>query len=168
MKYDRNLAVKYALEYAIIPNNAYVYFQGNDCTNFISQCLKAGGALNDYNTTHPWWYYNGKASICWAVAHSLYWYIRTCSENQSLGIRANTYYLDNNSMYQQEIRGKVEIGDIIQYKNFENKIQHSTIITSFDSYSDEPLISQHTFEGKNISWRKNFKQTIFHHVLGVN
>lgn len=76
IKYDGVSVSQYALKYALSPNPSYVYYQENDCTNFISQCLRAGGAKNDYNASHPWWYNNGQGSICWAVAHSLFWYIR--------------------------------------------------------------------------------------------
>ncbi len=166
MNYDRNAAVRYALQYALSPNRAYVYYEDNDCSNFISQCLRAGGAKNDYNRTHPWWY-DGRPSVCWAVAHSLFWYIRTCSARNSFGIRAKTYYLDDNNGYASSIKGKVEPGDLIQYRNDQGRIQHSAIITGFDS-NGEPLVCQHTYNGKNVTWRKYFPEAIFHHITGIN
>lgn len=167
MNYDRQNAVKYALTYALNPNPNYIYFNENDCTNFISQCLRAGGCLNDYYESHPWWYENNQASICWAVAHSLYWYILECSQKNRFGIKAQTYYLDNNNEYHEKIEGKVQLGDLIQYKNYQDRIQHSTMITGFTN-NNEPLVSQHTFEGRNVTWRKNFKQAIFHHIVSIN
>jgi len=167
MVYDRNAAVQYALRYALTPNPDFKYFEDNDCSNFISQCLRAGGAKNEYNTTHPWWYDNGQASICWAVAHSLYWYIRTCSVQNRFGVKAQTYYIENNDDYASKIRGNIVLGDLIQYKNNQDRIQHSTIITAFDA-NDEPLVCQHTFNGRNVSWRKFFKQVIFHHITSIN
>lgn len=168
MVYDRNAAVSYALRYALSPNPDYVYFDGDDCTNFISQCLRAGGAKNDFNKTHPWWYMGGKASVCWTVAQSLYWYIRVCTQERRFGIKADTYYLDNQDHYAQQIKGKIELGDIIQYRNSEERIQHSTIVTGFDFITNEPLVSQHTFGGRNLTWRKPFKQVIFHHITSIN
>lgn len=167
MTYNRKAAVQYALAYALQPNPGYVYFDGNDCSNFISQCLRAGGAQNDYNSTHPWWYNNGRASICWAVASSLYWYIRTRSGASRFGIKAQTFYLNDYDSYGREIRGKVVLGDLIQYRNTKGIIQHSTIITGFDK-KGEPLVCQHTVNGKNLSWRKHFPQAIFHHITGIN
>ena len=167
--YNRSAAVQYALQYALNPNPDYVYYENDDCTNFISQCLRAGGAQNDYNNTHPWWYNNGQTSICWAVAHSLYWYIRTTTvENRSFGIKADTYSLTNQNLYSRDIAGKVQIGDLIQYRNFQDRIQHSTIITGFDPLTREPVVSQHTYNGRNVSWRKNFKEVIFHHITSIN
>ena len=44
--YDANAAVAYANQYAEKPNNwDYRYFPDVDCTNFVSQCAKAGGAI---------------------------------------------------------------------------------------------------------------------------
>ncbi len=167
MRYNNQAAVDYALKYALEPNPAYVYYQGEDCTNFVSQCLRAGGAENDYNRSHPWWYNGGQSSICWAVAHSLYWYIRINSAEHRFGIKADTYIISNNDKYASEIAGKVVVGDIIQYKNSQDRVQHSAIITAFDTYG-EPLICQHTYEARNISWRKFLKETIFHHITGIN
>ncbi len=165
MNYDRSAAVRYALQYALSPNPAYVYYEDNDCSNFISQCLRAGGAKDDYNRTHPWWY-NGTPSVCWAVAHSLFWYIRTCSQQNGFGIKAQTYTLTNYNEYATRIQGKVVLGDLIQYRD-EGRIQHSTIITSFDG-NGEPLVCQHTFNGKNVTWRKQFPEVFFHHITGIN
>lgn len=168
MNYDNGSAVAYALKYALSPNPDYVYYQGNDCTNFVSQCLRAGGCKNDYNNARPWWYNSGKSSICWAVAHSLYWYIRTNSAERRFGIKADTYILTDMNNYAQQIEGKIVLGDIIQYKNFQDKIQHSAVITGFDPFTKEPLVSHHTYEARNVTWRKVFKQYMFHHITSIN
>ncbi|MEZ4357118.1 MAG: amidase domain-containing protein [Eubacteriales bacterium] len=145
MVYNREAAAAYAIRYALTPNPNYIYYSADDCTNFISQCLRAGGANNDFNRSHPWWYLYGKNSVCWSVAQSLFWYIRVCSEEKRFGIKADTYYLDLNNEYESKIEGKIFIGDLIQYKNAHDNIVHSSIITGFDSITKEPLISQHHF-----------------------
>lgn len=44
LNYDRALAKEYAEKYALTPNKEeYPYFEKDDCANFISQVLKAGG-----------------------------------------------------------------------------------------------------------------------------
>lgn len=43
MKFDRNKAVDYALNYADSPNSDYLNFGNNDCTNFVSQCWAYSG-----------------------------------------------------------------------------------------------------------------------------
>ena len=168
MVYNREAAVAYALRYSITPNPNYIYYKGDDCTNFISQCLRSGGAKNDFSKTHPWWYLSGKNSVCWSVAQSLFWYIRICSNEKHSGIKADTYYLDDKDEYLKKIAGKIVLGDLIQYKDSQNKVVHSTMVTSFDSLTNEPLVSQHTFNGRNVTWRKPFKQAIFHHITSIN
>ena len=48
--YDRAKAVAYAHQWAYSRNPAYYDFSaiGGDCTNFVSQCLRAGGAPMNY------------------------------------------------------------------------------------------------------------------------
>ena len=151
--YNREAAVSYAIKYALETNTKYKYFQlinniGGDCTNFVSQCLYAGGAPMDYNNVRPWWYNSGQASICWAVSHSLFWYLKV-----------------NLSLNRNKIKGlevedisKLEIGDIIFYENHKNIIFHSAIVTSFTESPDnkEPLISQHTFDLLNGPYLKSY------------
>jgi hypothetical protein len=60
--YNRAAAVAYALAHANSPNSAYTYITGNNCTNFVSQALAAGGLqqndrwqYNNGNPTNAWW-----------------------------------------------------------------------------------------------------------------
>lgn len=168
--YIRQSALNYALTYAAIPNPNYKYFKGNDCTNFVSQCLRAGGAKNYFHRTHPWWYLQGKSSISWSVAGSLYWYIRVCTQENISGIRAQTFFKSTNQPLSNEILSVIEIGDLIQYRNTEGQVQHSAIITGFENTNQgaQPLISQHTSNQKNIPWRKTFPIAVFHHITNIN
>lgn len=152
-KYNRVSAVNYAIKYAVNPNKNYKYFElvngnGGDCTNFVSQCLKAGGATMDNNNIRPWWYMSGKASICWGVAHSLYWYLKmnqSTNRNIIKGIEVNDVE-------------ELEIGDLIFYENYKNTIFHAAIITSIIDVSGkkEPRISQHSYNQLNETYKKNY------------
>ena len=46
-EYDRTKAITYAQNWALKSNPAFYHFggKGGDCTNFISQCLLAGGGV---------------------------------------------------------------------------------------------------------------------------
>lgn len=153
-KYDRESATNYAIKYALEPNSKYKYFEyvngnGGDCTNFVSQCLKAGGAPLDYNNIRPWWYeLRGSCSICWSVAHALYWYLKI---NQS----TNRNVIKGLEI---EARHKLEIGDLVFYENYRNVIFHAAIITSFvEVYGNvEPCISQHSYNQLNETYEKNY------------
>lgn len=71
-RYDRLAAVRYAETYWNKRNPAYKNFEDN-CTNFISQCIRAGDApMRGYpNRGKGWWMQNHSWSYSWTVAHSL-------------------------------------------------------------------------------------------------
>lgn len=157
--YSRPDAVEYAKKYALSPNPKYKYFpliddNGGDCANFLSQCLKAGGAPMTYQGEHQWWY-NAKPndatwSIPWAVAHSLYWTLKINEESNFTGPKGKEVF---------DI-GEMELGDLLFFSNNENKIFHSAIITGF--FGNEPLISQHSFEALNIPYFKSWNAFRIH------
>lgn len=157
-EYMRDRAVEYALRYGISPNKNYIFFNvigdgGGDCTNFISQCLYAGGAPMDYDGIRPWWYKKGTTdshksdswSLTWSVAHSLYWCLKVRGEN-SRGLKG----IEVKNMEQ------LELGDLIQYENYKGIIYHTAIITSYvyENGKKYPLITQHTKNAVNISYIK--------------
>src|SRR5690606_10586406 len=69
--YDRRKAVQYADRWWNDANPAYHFFEVNDCTNYISQCLRAGGApmRGHPNRSSGWWYSGENWSYSWSVAH---------------------------------------------------------------------------------------------------
>ena len=155
--YNRQNAVRYALTYALNPNPSYRYLAvhgdgGGDCTNFMSQCLKAGGAPFSYNK-QPWWYRKNASninkdtwSVSWAVAHSLYWMLKIRGQNKAAGLSA---------MEVQDI-DDLELGDLIQYEDYKGLIYHSAMVTAFtyDKGEKVPLISQHTYDARNTTYIK--------------
>lgn len=158
-RYNRKSAVSYALNYALKPNPGYRYFNahgdgGGDCSNFVSQCLRAGGAQMDYNSSRPWWYKSRGSnqnhdtwSVSWAVAHSLYWCLKSRGKLKLPGLKG----VEINDI------NMLEIGDIIQYEDNKGIIYHSGIITDFAIEKGEriPLISQHSFDAINTSYIKS-------------
>lgn len=152
--YNAKEAVRYALTYALNPNDKYRIFAahgdgGGNCTNFVSQCLKAGGAPFAYDV-YPWWYRSSggnvmkdRWSISWAVAHSLYWTLKNREKGNVKGLKA---------VEVPDIE-MLNIGDIIQYEDFKNVIYHSAVVTAItvDRGMKVPLISQNTYNARNIS-----------------
>nr|WP_054876165.1 amidase domain-containing protein [Oxobacter pfennigii] len=158
-KYIREKAVEYALKYVKNPNPYYRYFKtegdgGGDCTNFVSQCLFYGGAPMDYKARWPWWYKGtGNSSridhawsVSWAVAHSLYWCLKSRGKSDAYGLCG----IETSDM------DVLELGDIIQYEKSGGIIYHSAIITGFSTKSGkrEPLITQHSIDAVNIPYFK--------------
>lgn len=161
--YLRKKAVDYAITYALTPNPQYRYFpliddNGGDCANFISQCLLAGGAPMKFSAEYPWWYNHNNTinvlddtwSISWAVAHSLYYYLKVNQEKGSFGAKGLKVYNKN----------ELDVGDLVFFEDNNNRIFHSAIITAFQN--KEPLISHHTFNALNIPIKYSWKYHKIH------
>lgn len=130
---NRTWIVSYAVKYWSNYNTAYRSF-GNDCTNFASQAVYAGGwpmVTGFYTLSSAWWYdptwpYPGQ-SYTWAGAHNFYLF---------------TYYRPRASIA-QNVRDLVP-GDILQVDwNDANgnpvpdgHIDHTMIVTQKDAYGN--------------------------------
>lgn len=153
--YLRINAINYAKKYAIESNKSYEYFKvtnniGGDCTNFVSQCLYAGGCEMIYNKKNPWWYNNNSCSSSWSVAHELYWLLKTNKKNNLKGPKGIEVASFNS----------LKLGDLIFFEKRKNVISHSSIITDF--LNNVPLISQHTSDELNISFIKSWDIYKYH------
>lgn len=136
--YNRHQAVAYAHAYWNSYNPDFKKF-ADDCTNYISQCLFAGGLPLDVSNSRSkgWWYRgDGKRAIwsySWAVAHSLERYLR-----QRKGVTVVPRATD------------LRLGDVICYDwEGDGRWNHNTIVTGFDE-NGEPLVNAHTH---NSQWR---------------
>jgi hypothetical protein len=139
-RYDRLKAVQYAERWWNDYNPAYVEIEENDCTNFISQCLNAGGApMRGYpNRGNGWWIRGKTWSWSWTVAHALRLYLG----NSKVGLRAKEVSRPDQLM----------LGDIICY-DFEGdgRFNHNTIVTAYDYYG-MPLVNAHTYNSRHRYW----------------
>lgn len=157
--YDRRAAVRYAEQWWNDYNPKYKKFE-NDCTNFISQCLRAGGApMTGYpNRSKGWWMQNNSWSYSWSVANSLRLYL----SNSKSGLRT------------VEKRSASELipGDVICY-DFEGdgRYNHNTIVVAKDA-NGMPLVNAHTTNSRMRYWSyedstaytPNIKYKFFHIV----
>lgn len=161
--YDRAKAKSYADKWWNGENPRYLTFEV-DCTNFVSQCLFAGGAPMNYTgRRESGWWYRGKEgnrelwSYSWAVANSLQSYLAT---NRDAGLRAETVHSPD----------KLEIGDVICYDwEGDGRYQHNTIVTAFDA-AGMPLVNAHTVSSyhrywdyrDSYAWTPNTRYRFFH------
>lgn len=161
--YSRQAAVRYALAYAMKPNPAYRYFplindRSGDCANFVSQCLRAGGAPMTYSPGHSWWYNSAgpatvkddKWAIPWAVANSLYWYLKIGQSKNLPGPKG----------LEVASPSQLEAGDVIFYEDNRGAIFHSAVVTGFSGSS--PLVSHHSYEALNIPYLASWKAVRYH------
>ena len=138
-EYDRFKAVQYAERYWQDYNPAYQAFE-DDCTNFISQCLHAGGVptWGQSNRAKGWWYSGNSWSYSWTVAHAL----KLLLQSPKGGPKATEVSSPD----------QLELGDVICY-DFEGdgRTNHTTIVTAKD-YFDMPLVNAHTFDSRQRYW----------------
>ncbi len=151
--YNRTRAVRYAERWAYSRNPAYDNFDalGGDCTNFISQCLFAGGGIMQYRKTFGWYYndLNDRAPA-WTGVEYLYKFL---TENRGTGPYG-------------ELCGEeqLEPGDLVQL-NFGAEWAHTLLVVSAqdgirvaahtDDCFDRPLDSYFYVKARYI------------HILGV-
>ncbi|MBA4535568.1 amidase domain-containing protein [Bacillus aquiflavi] len=138
-QYNRLKAVQYAERWWNDYNSAYKKFDV-DCTNYISQCLHAGGGpmWGQPNRSRGWWMRNNNWSYSWAVAHSLRSYLGSSNK----GLRA------------KEVSSPEELllGDVICYDfQGDGRFDHNTIVTGKDA-NNMPLVNAHTTNSRMRYW----------------
>ncbi|MCY7962238.1 amidase domain-containing protein [Bacillus inaquosorum] len=138
-QYDRLGAVQYAEKFWNKRNPAYKNFSDN-CTNFISQCLHAGGApmRGHPNRGSGWWMKQSSWSYSWTVAHSMKMYLA----NSKAGLRA------------VRVKSSEELmpGDVICY-DFEGdgRFNHTTIVVAKDK-GNMPLVNAQSYDSRMRYW----------------
>ncbi|MBO5395151.1 MAG: amidase domain-containing protein [Clostridia bacterium] len=117
-KYDRAAAVRYARAFALTPNPTFYHFGGigGDCTNYISQCLLAGGGVMQYDKEKGW-YYNSAAdrSPSWTSVQFLQQFLLDTSLK---GPKAEIVALK-----------RLEEGDIIQLRQNPSHFNHTLFVS---------------------------------------
>ncbi|MGP4042447.1 amidase domain-containing protein [Gracilibacillus sp. D59] len=138
--YDRRAAVQYAERWWNDANPAYHFFEDNDCTNYISQCLRAGGApMNGApNRSKGWWYQNNNWSYSWSVANAFRWYLSGATS----GLKGTELSDPKNLL----------LGDVICYDfQGDGRWDHTTIVVAKDS-QNMPLVNAHTNNSRHRYW----------------
>jgi hypothetical protein len=137
-KYDRMKAVQYAERWWNEFNPAYHKFT-DDCTNYISQCLHAGGIpmWGAPNKNKGWWIRGKSWSYTWTTAHSLYHLLKA-----------------GNAIRTKEVESAKELnlGDILCI-DFEGdgRFDHNLIVTAKDQ-DGMPLVNAHTMNSRHRYW----------------
>lgn len=156
-KYNRQSAIEYAQRWALASNPDFYHFGGigGDCTNFISQCLLAGGAKMNYERYKGWFYENSNyRSPSWTSVKYLQEFLL---ENKSPGIFAQTSTLHN-----------LQVGDLIQLRQNPNiDFNHTVIITKISG--GEIYVCAHSYDVLNKPLSKYvFDEALGIHIVGLN
>lgn len=144
-EYDRMAAVKYARRWALERNPRFHDYEdwGGNCTNYISQCINAGGIPMDSegdNIMKQWYWYSDKnRTPSWTASQPFFEYLigNNRDDTENFGVYATQTYYD-----------ELELGDIVQLVK-DNKAYHTMIITRILLDGDELydyLVSQNTYD----------------------
>lgn len=142
--YNYSAMVKYANKHWK-NHNGHFRTYGNDCTNFVSQAMDAGGwgpkggSLLQRRSNKYWFYGPVKimTSYTWAGAENWYWFAKKHSKR--------TKILDN--VY------KLASSDVLQADwDRNNNINHTMIVTK--KYRGTPYLTYHTGDTHNKSFKK--------------
>lgn len=133
--YNQIAAANYALKYALSSNSSSYRTYTNDCTNFISQCLAAGGWTETGSTLNRTqsdvWFYNSLGesltSYTWAGANNHYQFHKV-SGRSTMG----TY------------TGQLRLGDILQVDFTGDGVVDHTVIVSKEDSTGADYVSYHT------------------------
>lgn len=131
VQYSYPAMASYAELYWYHYNGNYRNFnnQGGDCTNFISQSLRAGGWADNsgfYQNSHYWWY--NWLNQTWSWTHVQYWFEYAAIHS------GRTYILGN--------VWSMGLADVLQVDFERNGSKDHTMIVSYRS--DQPYLTYHT------------------------
>ncbi len=155
MMYNRSRAVSYARQWAYSHNWRYRR-QPLDCTNFISQCLKAGnwfyvgwGHPGSRANLNQWWYTWFTQTYTWVNAND--WSIFTLRRPRGVRI---------------PFARNLKLGDIVQIDYTRNGVMnHSLIVTK--KVGNEVYVSAHTqarLDKKLADIERSYSSATFHYV----
>ncbi|MBR6873993.1 MAG: amidase domain-containing protein [Ruminococcus sp.] len=151
---DIDEEITYAQEWAYSRNPAYYNFDnlGGDCTNFVSQCLRAGGAAMNYTRDIGWYYISlSNRAAAWTGVEYFYRFI---TRNLSVGPFGEDVPLD-----------KTAVGDVIQL-GAGDLYYHSLFVVGV--HSGEPYVAAHSFDAFNRPLSSySFEQARCIHIIGA-
>lgn len=130
--YNYTAMATYAEKYWSSYNPAYRKFNddGGDCTNFVSQSLRAGGWKNDSGTASDyrnWWYDTSAQTDSWVGANEWSWFALSSKRTTNL---ANVY--------------QAEVGDIIQMDFDRDGSKDHSMMVTYRSSGGVPYLTYHS------------------------
>ena len=162
--------MKYAEKWYNGYNTKQYYKAGKDCTNFVSQCMVAGGkkkssSLPKYYSEKHW----RPHSATWenATYFKKYWSKRVVCAGKEISSLNDK----QKNAYASLIYKMIEPGDVVQYGYSSNEIKHSQV--SYDKGKsskgfDTLLMAQHTSNMLGIMLHDYISTTNYSYVVYYN
>ena len=157
LPYARDRAVEYARRWALLRNPLFIDFTGigGNCTNFISQCLLAGGGVMNYTPTYGWYYISPEnRAPAWSGVNQFYDFLTGKPEFSEANGGLGPFATEARS------NRAVEIGDVIQLSNSAGRFYHTLLISDFQdgdvlvcAHSDDALdrpLSSYNYSGLRV------------------
>lgn len=148
-KYDRDAAVEYALEYSMKRNPDYPNLD-NNCTNFVSQCLVAGGLSMDGDSSPV---DNSRISFDdddakWYITSEIFDKDRPPNYASSTSfVKSDTFFdywsktrkkklekITNDFEGRESFHKKVKLGDVVCMFNEDDFVTHIGLVTKIEGY----------------------------------
>ena len=153
--YNRERARSYAEKWAFSRSPLFENYtgQGGDCTNFISQCILAGGCVMNFTRDVGWYYMSPTDRAAAWTGVSFLW--RFLTGNQDVGPFGS-----------EAEPGGLTIGDIIQLGTSPDDYYHSLLVTGYGDGTY--LVAAHTndaFDRPLSSYTYNVAR--FLHIEGI-
>lgn len=137
--------ISYANTWGGLPTNPFYPRHIQDCANFASQCLEAGG-MNQIPGT---WYYNQYNPIAsWSTADGLYNYL------VSTYVTTKATFYASSSSYYESIKNFLEEGSLVFF-DYDGDDDWDHVMVIHDTYyTDDPLLTGHTADeiNKRMDW----------------
>lgn len=162
--YDRARAVEYARRWALSRNPLFYDFTGGggNCTNFVSQCLLAGGLVMDPTEIFGWYYVSiDDRAPSWTGVEEFYEYLCGLGDFLPKSERQGPF----GSAVMREF---VEIGDVVQLANRQGRFYHSLLVSGFSENGDILVAAQSNDALDRPLSSYNYAAARFLHIDGIN
>lgn len=162
--YNRELAREYAIKWATSSNSKYYNYvnEGGDCTNFVSQVLRAGGIefigfKSTATSIKSWFYYSPNLpnrSSTWTAAQPFHLHF---GKEYKRAHSYKEYKIIDALVNWNEIYLSLLPGDIVQYSRPNNITFHSQAITDLIDKNQTIYFCQHSNSMENFRSNGNLR-----------
>lgn len=162
--YNRDRALEYARRWALSRNPLFFDFTGGggNCTNFVSQCLLAGGCTMDPTEIFGWYYVSvDDRSPSWTGVNEFYQFACGLGDFPPTNSRRGPFC-------EEIMMERLEVGDVVQLSNMQGRFYHSLLVSGFAENGDILVAAQSNDALDRPLSTYRYATARFLHVLGTN
>ena len=162
--YERERALEYSRRWALSRNPLFYDFTGGggNCTNFVSQCILAGGLIMNPTPTFGWYYSSvDDRSPSWTGVREFYEFICGLGDFPPINERQGPNAVE-------VAREAIEIGDVVQLADTQGVFYHSLLVSGFGEDGDILVSAQSNDALDRPLSTYNYATARFLHITGIN